>query len=313
MRLFIKRLSLFILFGLLSFFIFFISINSFLNTKADFKLDSNVKSLILGHSHPERAYNDTLIPFTKNLSGAAESYLYTLAKTRKIIEQNPQIKFVLIECSNNQFSREMDNWTWGNKMSNRLHIYSPFLKTNEIKLLFTKNPKLFIEATSVLFRKSFEKILSSNYNYTNKIGGYSWNDLKLEKAPETGNQIQSEFETSLTNINFLKKIISFLNSKKIEVFLIRTPTLKAYNNNYSENQYQKIIKSEFSHTEFLDLSKYNMNYSNYGDSQHMNGQGAKEFSLWFSKLLNKNLLQKKDKQLFINNEIKARTHNKVLW
>ena len=84
MRLFIKRLSLFILFGLLSFFIFFISINSFLNTKADFKLDSNVKSLILGHSHPERAYNDTLIPFTKNLSGAAESYLYTLAKTSQL-------------------------------------------------------------------------------------------------------------------------------------------------------------------------------------------------------------------------------------
>lgn len=306
---FLKRFILFFFFTLVVFLILFISQSFILNNKADFKLNSNNEILILGHSHAERAYNDSLIPFTNNLAGAAESYLYMLAKTRKIIEQNPQIKIVFIESSNNQFSREMDNWTWGNKMSNRLHLYGPFLNLSETKILVTKNPKLFLESTSVLFRKSFAKILSSDYNYIDKIGGYSWNDLKLEKEPKTSNETQSEFEISETNIAFLKQIISYLKSRNIKVILMRTPTLSPYYNSYSEIQYQAIMNSHFKETEFLDFSNYIMDYSNYGDIQHMNDKGAKEFSKWFSRLLKNGLLQSENKQLLINNEIKARTHN----
>lgn len=309
MILFLKRFILFFFFVLSCFLILFICQNFILNNKADFKLNSNKEILILGHSLPERAYNDSLIPFTKNLAAAAESYLYTLAKTRKIIEQNPQIKIVLIECSNNQFSREMDNWTWGNKMSNRLHLYGPFLNLTETKLLVTKNPKLFLESTSVLFRKSFAKMLSSDYNYIDKIGGYSWNDLKLEKKAKTTNNKLTEFEISETNIGFLKQIISYLKSKSVKVILIRTPTLSSYYNSYSEVQYLAIMNSQFKETEFLDFSNYTMKYSNYGDGIHMNGKGAKEFSTWFSRLLKNGLLKSKNKQFFINNEIKTRTYN----
>lgn len=308
MKLFLKHFILFTFFSVGIFLILLISQNFILNRKADFKLSSDTETIILGHSHPERAYNDTLIPFTKNLAGAAEPYLYTLAKTRKIIEQNPQIKTVLIECSNNQFSKEMNNWTWGNKMASKLHIYGPFLNFNEYKILVSKSPKLFLESISVLFRENLAKILLSDYNYINKIGGYSWNDLKLKKAPKTNNTEQFKFEISKANISFLKQLISYLEAKSIKVILIRTPTLSSYYNLYSEIQYQAIMNSQFRKTEFLDFSNYTMEYSNYVDRQHMNAKGAKEFSKWFSKLLKNGLLQSENKQSFINNELRARTN-----
>jgi len=40
------------------------------------------------------------------------------------------------------------------------------------------------------------------------------------------------------------------------------------------------------------------------DLQHLNGKGADNFSHFFNDLINKNLLQQDDKQLFIDHEIK---------
>ena len=305
MRIFIKRILLFFIVGVLFLLATYFFLTFYLNQQANFQLNPNKKILILGHSHPERAYNDSLIPNTINLASAAESYLYTLAKTRKIIQKNSQIHTVFIECTNNQFSVEMDDWTWGNKMSNRLHLYAPFLNFKETKQLFLKNPMLFIESSSVFFRKSFEKILSADYDYIGKIGGYYWNDLKLEKEPNSNAKMIFNFEVSYNNISYLKKIITFLNSKDVEVILVRTPTLEAYNYRYSNEQYSNIIKEEFNNIQVLDFSAYDMKYSYYGDSQHMNNIGSRKFSKWFASLLSKGLLQETNKQAFIDREIEV--------
>ena len=305
MRLFLKRAILFILLSSSLFAIIFIAKTHRVNEKSNFKLNSNKKILILGHSHTANAFIDTLIPFTKNFSLPAESYLFTLSKARKVIEQNQQIKYVFLECSNNQFSELMDFWTWGNAIiSQRLPQYLPFLNNCEKMLILKKNPKLFIESTSILFRDIFTNTLSYDNNYIDKFSGRFL--AKNQKKPAKINKTQLQFEVSETNIQYLIKLISYIKLKKIKVFLIRTPTLMSYFNNYSEDQYQKILKLKFKNTVFLDFSKFDMEYTKYIDKQHMNYDGAREFSIWFSALLNKGLLEQKDKQLFINNELKKR-------
>ena len=66
----------------------------FINKKANFKLDKNDEMIVVGHSHPECAYNDSLIPSLKNLANSGESYFYTLQKLKKIVPANPQIKTI---------------------------------------------------------------------------------------------------------------------------------------------------------------------------------------------------------------------------
>ena len=64
-------------------------------------------------------------------------------------------------------------------------------------------------------------------------------------------------------------------------------------------------KTDFSGTHFGsgNLSFYN---SEFGDLEHLNYKGAIVFSNWFSNLLKSGVLEKRNKQEFINAKIKIR-------
>ncbi len=86
-----------------------------INEYAEFKLPDNPKYIVLGHSHPECAFNDSLIQNFKNLSQSGESYFYTYFKCKKILETNASIKVVFIEFTNNQLDETMNDWIWKDK------------------------------------------------------------------------------------------------------------------------------------------------------------------------------------------------------
>ena len=64
-----------------------------------------------------------------------------------------------------------------------------------------------------------------------------------------------------------------------------------------------MLKSKFSDTEFLDFSQFQLLNSEFGDLAHLNHKGATKFSIWFNNLLNNGLLEKDNKQKFIDNEM----------
>jgi hypothetical protein len=75
MRKFLIQIFLFS-FSLLSVFLLVIIIsNKVIDSKNIFKLTNNINYLILGHSHPECDFNDSLIDNTKNLAQSGELYL----------------------------------------------------------------------------------------------------------------------------------------------------------------------------------------------------------------------------------------------
>ena len=72
----------------------FLCINLRIREIASFKISPNIKYISLGHSHTQHAFNDSLISDFKNLGFAAESYFYTLIKTKMVLEQNRNIELV---------------------------------------------------------------------------------------------------------------------------------------------------------------------------------------------------------------------------
>jgi hypothetical protein len=321
MKLFIK-LSLFFIFLFLGLIVLITISSSFIEKKyASFKLKNNTKYIVVGHSHPECAFNDSLIPNLKNISQSGESYFYNYLKVKPIIRENPSIDVVFIEFTNNQINESMNEWIWGDKyISKRFPKYSSYMNLDDNLMLFKNNPSAYTNALSLSTRKKNTRIFENDLNFSNKIGGYLY--LDRDKTDSIINSMESLKETtssvlpvkkdiSETNLSYLDAIIKFSKKNNKKVFLIRSPQHKKYTGYSNEDKYMKIVKSRYTDIEYLDFSKFPLSNSKYGDLEHLNYKGAKTFSEWFANLLNDGLLVKENKQGYINEKIKARTHNTV--
>jgi hypothetical protein len=316
MRQFIQLTISFLIVLLLLIFVLIESSEYLINKKAAFKLNTNPKYLVLGHSHPECAFNDSLIDNFRNLSQSGESYFYTYFKAKEIIKQNPSIETVFIEFTNNQINESMNDWIWGeNYMSNRYPKYSPFMNFTDKMVLAKNNLSGYLNSTSVSLKSNISIVITKNFNFSNSIGGYRY--LERDKTDSLLNKMkvniidEKNIPISEFNLNYLSKLVRFCNEQGKNVILIRSPLHEKYSGYSNEIIYQEIRKNNFSSIEYFDFSKFPLNNSEFGDLEHLNHKGAKEFSIWFDNLLKINILHTVNKQKIIDEEIKARTHNRV--
>lgn len=269
-------------------------------------IDEKRKILILGHSHSECAYNDSIISDVANMSQSGESYFYCYFKTRLIVDHNPGIKTVLIEFTNNQIDQSMNDWIYGEYMSYRFPKYFAFLDWNSLLLLARKNPKTAAMGISPAIKYNINNIV--NGFKINDLGGFLYlkrykTDSMLAARPANFTIPEIRNQLSEYNLEYLRRIIDYLTGKNIKVYLIRSPLHKEYEGYGNERQYQEIIKTRFSSVEFLDFSRFPASNEEFGDLQHLNHKGAKKFSSWFNHLINQGMLTKSNKQQFIDKEI----------
>jgi hypothetical protein len=312
MKKLLYKLVFFVLISLTVVSIIFYLTLSIINKNAKFLFDENVEYIILGHSHTECAFNDLLIGRSKNIAQSAEPYFYSFIKIKKILSQNKNIKTVFVEFSNNQIEKKMDAWIWDEKyMSEKLPIYIPFMNKMEISDISKKNHFIFRSNLSKSFRVNLTKTIFLRFNYTNIIGGY----LKLERQmPNVDNinfnkKYKEDIENikrnqiSSFNLKYLQKIINYCRQKKINIYLVRSPHHKFYPYLKNENEFLKIKNLEFSSIEFLDFNTFPIEDREFADVAHLNYRGASKFSSFFNLLLEQGLLDKQDKQKFINSKI----------
>jgi hypothetical protein len=314
MRKFITKLAVFV-------FIFFTIILTSIYTGYKslgvsdyFKISENIKFIVLGHSHAEDAYNDKLISNFANLGKSGESYFYTYVKLKSILPENKQIQTVFIEFENNQIDSVMNSWTYDEQ-----HIYQmfpkflPILEYTDFKFLWKKNhkailncnPKSFVINSGhdlistlterrILDEKKFGGFIYLKKNETDSIIDYL--SKKIEKRVVS-------HELSTINIDYLTKIINYSKSENRKLFLIRSPLHEKYEGYQNEIIFQKILLKNFSNVEYLDFSKFPILNNEFADLGHLNYKGSKKFSVWFDRLIKYGLLEKKNKQNYIDNEI----------
>lgn len=310
MKLFIHKTLLFISASVLLIGLGFFSTQAVIKKKSSFALNKPVKHVIFGHSHPTYAFNDSLISDFKNLAQSRQSYFYSFVKIRNVLSQNNSIKTVFIEFTNNQVTKEMDDWIWDDMtISNRLPSYLPFLGKEEIQLLYKNNSKSFIAGCSKSFRENIVNILSLKFDYKNKIGGYQWSersevDSILSTDKSSKNITDNKYnEISLKNLEFLEKIIEHCNDNNVKIYLIRSPQHKKYKGRINEDVYKKVKNEKFKNTEFLDFNNFPSENKEFTDLDHLNYLGAAKFSKWFDELIKKGLLNNINKQEFIDGEL----------
>jgi hypothetical protein len=188
-------------------------------------------------------------------------------------------------------------------------------------MLFKNNPSAYTNALSLSIRKKSTRIFENDLNFSTKIGGYLY--LDRDKTDSIINSMISLKQTassvipvkiniSEANLSYLDDIIEFCKKNDRKIILIRSPQHKEYSGYKNEEKYMEIVKSRYADIEYLDFSNFPLSNSKYGDLGHLNYKGAKIFSEWFASLLLNELLEKENKQDYIDGKMKARTHNKEL-
>lgn len=299
-------------FILLSIFILIIILsNKSIDSKKIFRLPNNINYLILGHSHPECDFNDSLIDNTKNLAQSGELYFYTYLKTQKILADNKQIKTLFLEFTNNAIINDMEKWTKSEEqLLYRIPKYAPIMNEDDYKYIIPKNAFAFIETLPIIFRNNLNIIFLKYNDYisTNDWGKYNYNKrqhldslLKVKKV-----KIKNDFsEFNDTNLLYLNKILKCCKNNGVKIYLIRSPFHKQQSVYLAnDNKFKKILKTKYFNQTFLDFKDFPLLNDEYGDLDHLNYKGARKFSMFFNELLKNGLLEKTNKQQFINQEMK---------
>jgi len=285
----------------------------YVEKKASFKCRADARYIVLGNSHPEQAFNDSLIDHLQNVSQAAETYMYTFTKTKKILEQNLQIETVFLEFSNTDLLQEWNKWIWGSAVLNwRYPIYSPFMGLEDERVLLLNNFSGVTNCLALSLKDNLGRIMHHNLNYDKEMGGFVYNTREKADSILQNSDISQQLayrkehqdQISSYNLVYLEKLVHYLTVNKKRLFLIRCPLHHSYPGLGNEDEYHKILHDKFKGIEYLDFKAFPLPNTDYVDLEHLNYMGAKKFSLWFNDLLKEGLLEKENKQQFIDEKIK---------
>lgn len=272
--------------------------------QADFKIASAPRFIVAGNSHPECAFNDSLIPNFKNVAQSGEAYFYTYVKLKQVLEQNPSIETVFVEFSNDQVNKSTDRWIWDSEyMDYRYKQYSSFLELYDNWLLATHNPLGYLNTLSVALKQKVERISKKDFAFYLQLGGYKYLEryktdsllLVLEETPRQPEQ----FSLSKYNIRYLIRIIRLCEERKRKVVIIRSPQHEKCRYFSNEVYYQEIRKKLFPHVDYIDFTNFPISNHEFGDFEHLNHIGARRFSIWFATRLEKYLLNGENPEVFI--------------
>lgn len=262
-----------------------------IRSNSELQLNNQPKYLVLGHSHPEVAFNDSLINNLVNLSESGESFFYTYHKSKEIIASNLSIKTVFIEFTNNSIDKKMEDWTWDcNYMSSRFERFAPFIAAKDKLRLLSHNPSCFFSTFPLLLNERIDQLLKGDLNFSKKLGGYRVMNPKkaivMDERLKELNEFDADTETfSKTNLDYLERLIHYCSKHNKRVILIRTPQRADYEFWGNEDRFQQIRKDRFADITFMDLSKFKLKDDEYSDPAHLNYRGSKRFSLWFNAAL----------------------------
>ncbi len=262
--------------------------------------------MFLGNSKSECTFNDSLIANSLNLSQSGEALFYTYQKTKLLLRKKDAITTVFIQTSPFEFSKGCDKTIWDKKYlfeflprvisTLSMEDFIPIVKNNPSELA-----KVFFVASIMknMHWCGFGNIICGE----NFLGKYRWLDRDIKpKDIEKVKEVKS-IDFAEYNVLYLKKTIALLEQNNIKVILVSAPLPARYISAASTNAFNKIREESFPTIPYLDFSNFPLNNTDYADASHVNYRGAKKFSLFFNKLLEKGLLNKKEMEAFVHEEI----------
>lgn len=268
-----------------------------LNTqkRALLNLSPDTYLVFAGNSTVECSVDDRLIDHSINIAQAGEAYLYSYAKIKALLKENPQIRYVFISYSYADllFEKE-ETWLLSDYfMVEKVQNYHYLLESRERVFLFRSNPEAFLKGLVKSVVKSLGTVArsfltESSENSIPNFGGYKRlvrDKLSIDPGIETGTD--ESVQQSTIQIRYLRMISELCQQHSVKLVLFNPPKHKSYkeNVNHEVMQLWLDVRDSLPSDSLLDLSGFMMPDSCFGDLSHLNYRGARVFSHQLKELL----------------------------
>ena len=272
--------------------------------------EENFKTLILGDSHAQHAFDPGYIEGSMNVALGGEPYFYTYYKLRFLLEHNSITERVILSFSylnlapgqtkklyeeNSQFTALFDRYFMLLdadglreicKLENRFN--SPFLTNvlkyrygfpinglyREIRLLGRRTENGNIPITALPFIGGFVDTSESD------VREYVAREMERHKAAF----LAHEGETAQLMVKYLKKIAFYCERRGVKLILVNTPIQHEYSGVYpkkTRDSYHAVLedlKTLYPSVVFLDYERFDLPDEQFQNGHHLNKYGAEVFS-----------------------------------
>jgi hypothetical protein len=257
-------------------------------------LDKNVRTLVVGNSHPQCAINDSLFGNCKNFARAGEPFIYLQFKLEKLLVDNPQVDRVILEISDHEFKHQLRNW-----------IYKPMVVESAVKAYWAFWPIDFHQQMfSVIGLKYFSYLLLGQQKYLISLmqleeeffdqlswGGFKNSKVHFDAKKKEESQViksvkcDSLFQPVSENFFAFKRIQEICDKYNKEIVFIRCP-IHISKPNCFQSDYKRLI-GESLEIKVLDFRDFPLLDEDFADEEHLNGQGAFKFTSMLKDTLSK--------------------------
>ena len=268
--------------------------NSFLNENSH-----ELEILVLGNSHSFRGITPSDLDLKAfNAAYVSQSLDYDIKILEKFIDELDNLKFVIINISQNTLYQQLDggveNW--------RIKNYNIYYDLNVDKNPINHSEILSGELRPKLYRLN-NYYVANDYKIDSDSLGYGPRSAKIKQNFEdTGKESASRHNIDVENsylkenLRILDEIVQLCDSNNIKLILFTPPAVKEYTSNLDMSQMERtreLIRnyernsSKIIYKDFLFDKDFN--YEHYYNADHLNVLGAK----LLTKKLNKLIIQQR--------------------
>lgn len=251
-------------------------------------LNPDIYLAFAGNSTVECSVDDRLIGHSINIAQAGEAYLYSYAKIKALLEENPQIRYVFISYSYADLLIEKEE-TWvldGYFIVEKVRNYNYLLGRQERAFLLKSNPASYLSGVIKSVVVNLETVAKSFVkdgpgNSIPVFGGYKRLDRdKLSADPGSGTGKDEKVLQSITQVRYLRMISELCHQHSVKLVMLNPPKHNSYNENLNPGirQLWLDVRNSLPSDSLLDLSGFLLPDSCFGDLSHLNYKGARVFS-----------------------------------
>lgn len=240
----------------------------------DWKLPSDIHTVFLGASQPNRGINPDFYVHSINLASPSERYMFTYLKLMKLLDVNSQIDTIFIQFAPTDVWEDADcKYYATNEMKYFIPRYVYFFSWEEFKIYNS----CMKSALNSFISKIYTGIPSNIHSYGKYEPIYRKFDREKRYLPQ---MIQGNNDGNHVNINYLMKIVRLCKEAGCKLYFVYFPMFKA-EDYYDQEYYFHIYDKYFKDVELLNYRDLEIPDSLRYDEHHLNSDGA----IWFTKFL----------------------------
>ena len=267
-------------------------LNKTMEKPSYFKFKDPIRYIFCGNSHMQLAINDTLVDHAINLGESGENFIYTYQKLKYLLESNPEVEHVFLECSNSSICEFIDGRSWNaHFVKTKVPKFSFALDRSDWSDLARNAPLFSISAICSGAETEIKFLLSQETYFPDfaKWDGYYWYSKSavdsLLQSPDTIRIPPGGMNKSAHSLKYLGKIENLCAARNVKLSLIRCPVHLGWEYNENKPMYRDLFNRELSHMTLFDFHDYALPNGDFRDYEHLNCYGARKFSAHIDSLL----------------------------